>query len=105
MTTQLNPLAYAITLGTSSVQVLPSNPSRRGLIFFNASSNLVSVIPAVDNTGRPTTAIVNGPGCIAVVPGGGALILPQPGWTDAGIGAAFNAIASAPMTAFTIWEF
>jgi len=105
MTTQLNPITYVLTLGTSSVAVLPANPSRRALIFYNASNNLISVTPAFSNTGAAVTAVIGGPGCIAVPSGGGSLILPQPGWDSVGIGAAFNGIASAPGTPFAIWEF
>src|SRR3974377_1230548 len=105
MTTQLNPITYALTLSTSSVLVLPANPSRRALIFYNASNNLISVTPTISNTGNPVNAMIGGPGCIAVPSGGGSLILPQPGWDSVGLGAAFNGIASAPNTPFAIWEF
>jgi hypothetical protein len=34
------------------------------------------------------------------------LILPQQGWpVETGVGAAFNAIASGPVSALTVWEF
>lgn len=104
MTTLATPFGYALTLGTSSVQILPANPSRKGLMFFNPSANTVSICPALTPGGAQLAAVVNGAGSMTVF-SGGLLVLPQPGWSDIGLGAAFNAIASGAATPFTVWEF
>lgn len=105
MTTLQTPWAYNLTLGVTSTQILPANPSRKGLIFFNPSNNTVSICPALTNTGAALPAVISGAGCFSVLSGGGMLALPQPGWPDIGLGAAFNAIASGASTPFTVWEF
>lgn len=104
MTTLVTPWAYNLTVGTASAQILPQNPSRKGLIFFNPSGNTVSICPATTNTGAALPAVVNGAGCLSILPAG-LLALPQPGWPDIGLGAAWNAIASGAGTPFTVWEF
>jgi len=105
VTTQLTPITYALTLGTTSVQILPSNPSRKALMFFNPTANIVAICPAVNSLGGPQVAIVNGAGSINITQLG-LLIIPGPGWPDnVGLGTAFQAIASAPSTPFTVWEF
>jgi hypothetical protein len=105
MTTLLTPFAYVLTVGTSSVQILPQNPSRKAVMFFNPSSNTIAVCPALTASGAALPAAVNGPGSINIITGG-LLILPQQGWpVETGVGAAFNAIASGPVSALTVWEF
>ena len=105
MTTQLLPLAYAITLGTSSVQIVPANPGRRGIIFYNGSANTVAVCPAFQFNGQALAAAINGAGSISIVPMG-ILTIPGSGIPGgAAIGTAWNGIASGVSTAFTAWEF
>jgi hypothetical protein len=105
MTTALTPLGYALTIGTSSMQILASNPSRKGLMFFNPSSNTVAVCPAFNNNMQPLAAVINGAGAISVLPSG-MLVIPQAGWADnIALGSAFNGIASGASTPFSIWEF
>ena len=105
MTTLLTPFGYAPTISTTSVQVLPPNPSRKAVIFFNPSSNTIAVCPVLTASGAALPAAVNGPGSINIITGG-LLILPQQGWpVETGVGAAFNAIASGPTSALTVWEF
>lgn len=103
-TTILTPLAYALTVGTSSQQLVAANPGRKGLMIFNPSSNTVAVCPAVTTGGAALAAVVNGAGSINIVPGG-LLTLPQPGMNDAAVPSAFNVIASGASTAVTVWEF
>src|SRR3974377_1817158 len=106
MGTILSPFCYTLTLGVASAQILPQNPSRKGLIFFNPSANTVSICPAVNATGANQAAVLNGAGSFWVLSGGGMLGLPQPGWPDSvSIGSAFNGIASGASTPFTVWEF
>jgi len=119
MTTELRPLAYLCLVGTSAINILPINPSRKGLLFYNPSANTVSVAPFFGATftggafGIPpgqtglfaSIMSVNGPGTVSIL-SGGMLSIPQPGWGDTvGLGAAWNAIASGPNTNFTVWEF
>jgi hypothetical protein len=105
MTTLLTPFGYAPTISTTSVQVLPPNPSRKAVIFFNPSTTAtIAVCPSVTASGAALAAVINGAGSITIV-AGGLLTLPQAGWPDsAGVGAAFNAIASG-ITPITVWEF
>lgn len=105
MTTAATPFGYSLTVGTVSAQILPPNPSRKALLFFNGSNNTVSVCPALTPGGAALAAVVNGAGSISILSGGGFLMLPQPGWPDIGLGSAFNAIASGANTPFTVWEF
>ena len=104
MTTAATPFGYALTVGTASAQILPQNPSRKGLIFFNPSANTVSICPAVTPGGAALAAIVNGAGSLSILPSG-MLALPQPGWPDIGLGSAWNGIASGAGTPFSVWEF
>jgi hypothetical protein len=106
MTTLLTPFCYQLTIGVTSAQILPVNPSRKGLIFFNPSNANVSVCPAFNSAGGAAAAALNGAGSISVLSGGGMLVLPQAGWPESvGIGSAFNAIAAGANTPFTCWEF
>lgn len=103
--TLLTPWGYAIMLGNTSAQILPSNPSRKGLIFSNPSNVNVAVCPALTSNNQPLAAVVSGAGSFTLFQGA-ILVLPQAGWPDnIGIGSAFNGIATAPNTPFTIWEF
>ena len=105
MTTATTPYTYALTVGVTSQQILPVNPSRKAVIFFNPSPNTVSVCPVTTAQGAAQAAVLNGAGSISILSGGGMLVLPQGGWPDIGLGSAFNAIASGPNTPFTCWEF
>jgi len=102
--TALLPLTYALTLTTSSVQILPANPTRKGVAFSNPGPNSVAVCPAVGNAGQAVAAVINGAGSITILPGG-LLLVPQNTWPDAVATCAWNAIASGGSTPFTAWEF
>ncbi|HEX8815797.1 MAG TPA: hypothetical protein VF753_09870 [Terriglobales bacterium] len=107
MTTLLFPLAYALTIGTAQQQILALNPSRKALIFVNVGTVNVAIAPAFANVGgvpTPLVCTINGPGCLTLTSAGN-FVLPQPGWPEVALGAAFNAIAAAPATPFTVWEF
>jgi flavoprotein len=70
---QVPPYVYPVTLGTSSIQVLPVNPLRKRVIFTNQSgTGLIAVCPLgpARNTGTIITAVVNGAGCVTLVPYG-----------------------------------
>jgi hypothetical protein len=105
MTTLLTPFGYALSIGTTSIGILPQNPSRKAVMFFNASANTIAICPTLTTSGAALPAAINGPGSINIL-NGGLLILPQQGWpVETGVGAAFNAIASGPTSALTVWEF
>jgi hypothetical protein len=103
-TTGLLPYVYAITLGTSSVQILASNPTRKGVMFHNPGSNSVAVCPALNIASAAVPAVLNGAGSVTILPGG-VLVVPQNTWIDAVATCAWNAIASGAGTPFTAWEF
>jgi hypothetical protein len=105
---QTPPYVYAITMGTTQTQVLPSNTGRKRVVFINPNAvALVAVCPAgPTRTGTSVVAKINGPGCHTLLPYGELAV-------DAGIatGALLNmptawiAIADTPSSALTIWEF
>jgi hypothetical protein len=109
-TAQSPPYTFPITLSTSSVQILPVNPLRKRVIFVNPNATaLVAVCPLgpARNTGAIITAVVNGAGCVTVLPyssftldngeGSGAPPLSIP--------SAWVAIASAASSGLTVYEF
>lgn len=98
-----NPKTWALTVGTTSQQLLANNGSRLGLIFHNPNvvgGASVAFCSAYD--GGPAgdgVAVINGNGCITVPPGA-YVTVNQIKWTGA-----INGIASSSSTAFTILEF
>jgi flavoprotein len=106
---QVPPYVYPVTLGTSSIQVLPVNPLRKRVIFVNPNATaLVAVCPSGPsrNTNVIVTAIINGAGC--------RTILPYDAFTVDGSGAsgpqlympsAWVGIASAVSSSLTVLEF
>lgn len=106
---QVPPYVYPMTLGTSSVQVLPVNPARKRLLFFNPNDTAkVAVCPLgpTRNTSIIVVAIINGAGCVTILPyssftvDGAAASGPQLSMPSAWVG-----IASAGSSALTIYEF
>lgn len=102
--TQNLPFAYALTVGLTSVQVLPSNPTRRGVTFYNPGPNTVAVCPALNNSQQAQAAVVNGAGSISILPMN-VLVMPPVAWPDAAATCAWNAIASGANSPFTAFEF
>jgi flavoprotein len=108
-TAQVPPYVYPVTLGTSSVQILPVNPARKRVMFVNPNATaLVAVCPfgPARNTNVAVVAAINGAGC--------RTILPYDAFTVDGSGAsgpqlympsAWVGIASAVSSALTILEF
>lgn len=109
---QVPPFTYPQTLGTSSVTVLPVNPSRKKVIFHNPNATaLIAVCPvgptrAVGGSTSLITAAINGAGCITLLPydrvevSGSTASGPQQS-----MGSAWVGIASAGGSAITIYEF
>jgi flavoprotein len=106
---QVPPYVYPVTLGTSSIQVLPVNPLRKRVIFVNPNATaLVAVCPSGPsrNTNVIVTAIINGAGCRTILPydaftiDGSGASGPQLSMPSAWVG-----IASAAASALTVLEF
>jgi hypothetical protein len=99
------PFTYPVAVGTGSVQAIGVNATRRRIEFFNASdSSKIAVCPTISR--KDSTAIictVNGAGSIT--------LLPYQSYRVDGVGgnpqvnSAWNAIASAPGSSLTIFEF
>jgi hypothetical protein len=102
--TKIEPLAYPLILGTASVQILPQNPTRLGIVFYNPGPNTVAICPATNNQGLPLAAVIGGAGSMTLTPNNVTLMPPVP-WADATATNAWNAIASGAATPFTVWEF
>jgi hypothetical protein len=107
---QVPPYTFPIVLSTTSVQVLPVNPLRKRVIFVNPNATaLVAVCPLgpARNTNVAVVAIINGAGCVTVLPyssftldngeGSGAPPLSIP--------SAWVGIASAASSGLTVYEF
>jgi hypothetical protein len=110
---QTPPYTYPLTIGTSSVSILPADPARKKLIFHNPNDQAkVAVCPVGPNRLANSSqalivAVINGPGCITILPydrlnlDNGAAASNPP----LSNGSAWVGIASAPGSALTIWEW
>jgi len=109
---QSPPYTYPLTLGTSSVTVLPPDNARKKVVFHNPNDTAkIAVCPIGPNRTAQSSqtlivAVVNGAGCITILPYGQLEIS---GSTASGpqqsMGTAWVAIASAPGSAFTVYEW
>jgi|SRR5882757_4279087 len=109
---QVPPYTYPQTIGTSSVSILPANPSRKKLIFHNPNDTAkIAVCPigptrAVGGSASLIVAIINGAGCITLLPyqtqeiSGSTASGPQQA-----MGSAWVGIASAGASTISIFEF
>lgn len=106
---QVPPYVYAITIGTVSAQILAANTLRKRAIFVNPNATAsVAVCPSgpTRNAGATVTAVINGPGCVTILPygsltiDGGSAAGPQLSMPSAWLG-----IASAGASSLTIIEF
>jgi hypothetical protein len=109
---QVPPYVYPVTLGTTSVQVLPANPMRKKVLFHNPNDQAkIAVCPvgpnrAANSSQSPIVAVINGAGCISLLPyqtqevSGSTASGPQQS-----MGSAWVGIASAPGSAFTAIDF
>jgi len=108
MTTTANPVGWGTTVSTTSGLVLPANPSRTGLIFYNSSTGVaIAVCPAVVNVGsfgvypgfQLGVAVINGAGSITLQPGDKFII------DNLSCSSAWNGIASAAGGTLTFLDF
>jgi hypothetical protein len=96
-----NPLNYALTVGTSSVQVLTANPVRKGLFFHNPNATAkIAVCCATNNLNQAQPAVINGAGSMMLVPLA-VWEIDEP-WRPV---SAWNAISDTPGAFLTIFEF
>lgn len=108
---QQAPYVYGPTLGTSSVQILGNNPARKRVMFINpnatASVAVCPIGPTRVTGGVIVTAVINGAGCITILPYGNMTI--DGGGNGSGpqifIPSAWVGIASAGGSALTVLEF
>jgi hypothetical protein len=109
---QVPPFSYPQTIGTSSVAILAANPARKKLIFHNPNDSAkIAVCPIGPNRTAQSSqalivAVINGAGCVTILPYGQLEIS---GSTASGpqqqMGSAWVGIASAPGSAFTVYEW
>ena len=102
------PFDYPPTLTTTPTQVLPIDPIRRRIIFFNPSATAtIAFCPSqVTRAGATFTCAVNGAGSITLLPLASFVL---DGGTVQGpplaMGAAWFGVASAASTPATVLEF
>ena len=101
------PLGWGTTVGLTSGPVLPTNPTRGGLIFINASvSAAIAICPSVVNQGilgvytgfAVGVAAINGAGSVTMQPGDKFII------DNLNCTGAWNGIASGTGAVLTILE-
>ena len=110
---QVPPYTYPLTLGTSSVTILPANPARKKVIFHNPNNTaMVAVCPigptrVAQGSLALIVAAINGAGCMTLLPydridlNNGAAASNPP----MSMGSAWVGVASAPGSALTVWEW
>lgn len=105
----LLPVTWGTPVNTTSGPILPSNPSRTGLIFINASvSAAIAIIPAVANIAllqgqyagavTPSVAVINGAGSVTMQPGDKFII------DNLNCTCAWNGVASGAGAVLTMLE-
>jgi hypothetical protein len=109
---QSPPYTYPQTIGTSSVTILAANNTRKKLIFHNPNDTAkIAVCPVGPNRTAQSSqalivAVINGAGCSTLLPYQSVEIS---GSTASGpqqqMGSAWVGIASAPGSAFTVYEW
>jgi hypothetical protein len=109
---QQPPFSYPQIIGTSSVPILAANNTRKKLIFHNPNDTAkIAVCPvgparAVGSSQSLIVAAINGAGCVTILPYGQFEVS---GSTASGpqqqMGSAWVGIASAPGSAFTVYEW
>jgi hypothetical protein len=109
---QVPPYVYPVTLGTSSLQVLPNNPLRKKILIHNPNDTAkIALCPSgPDRTPHGSQALIvaaiNGAGCVTLLPydryevTGGTPSGPQQDIRSAWVG-----VSSSPASALTIIEW
>jgi hypothetical protein len=109
---QSPPYTYPQTIGTASVSILAPNNARKKLIFHNPNDTAkIAVCPvgparAAGSSQSLIVAVINGAGCLTLLSYQSVEIS---GSTASGpqqqMGSAWVGIASAPGSAFTVYEW
>lgn len=106
---QIPPYVYPVTIGTSSTSILAANPSRKKLIFHNPNDTakvaVCPVGPSRATGGVNITAVINGAGCVTMLPYDRFEVTSGLPSGPQSMGSAWVGIASAGGSALTIWEF
>jgi hypothetical protein len=93
-----NPVCYAVTVGTTSLQVIGLNPYRKKLLIQNPNPVAkIAVCGTVDQNGAPLPAVMNGKGSWLILPLSSLTLDNRPV-------AAMNAISDTPGAALTMFE-
>lgn len=104
----LQPFATSVPLGTSSVAIISQNQARKQIAFINPNDTAkVAVCPAQQRGGAVITAVINGGGCITILPYDRVVLNSgaPPGSPQSVQGTAWVGIASAGGSALTILEW
>lgn len=107
---QAPPYTYPQTIGTSSVTILAANVNRKKLIFHNPNDTAkIAVCPVgptrtVGGSASLIVAVINGAGCISILPYDRVEIAGTAP-TGPAITSAWVGIASAGASALTVFEF
>jgi hypothetical protein len=106
------PFVYTMTLGTTSTTVLPVNFNRKRVLFSNPNATaMIAICPIGPSRSVPfnpalIVAVVNGPGCITILPFGSFDVTGStPSGPQQSMGSAWVGIASAAGSSFTALEF
>jgi hypothetical protein len=105
---QTPPYVHGATVGTSPIQALATNATRRKIFFYNPNATAtIAFCPVGPNrdTGAALTCAVNGAGSITLAPGQGLVLN---GSTDVQIlsmPTAWNVVASTGGSTYTALDF
>jgi hypothetical protein len=110
---QSPPYTYPLTIGTSSVTILPADPQRRKLLFHNPNDTAkIAVCPvgptrASGGSQAQIVAVINGPGCITLLPYDRLLVDNAAAGSNPPLSmpSAWVGIASAGASSLTGWEW
>jgi len=99
------PFTDPVSVGTSSALVVGVNPQRARIEFVNNSDTAkIAVCPTISRTATPTiTCTANGPRSITLLPYQSYRVDGVGHWPQ--VNSAWNAIASAPGSALTLFEW
>jgi hypothetical protein len=110
---QAPPYVYPLSIGTSSISILPADPARKKLYFHNPNDTAkVAVCPIGPNRTAQSSqtlivAAINGAGCVTLLPYDRMVVDNSAAGSNPplSMGSAWVGIASAPGSALTIWEW
>lgn len=93
-----NPVTYAVTVGTASIQVIAANPVRKKLMIQNPNPVAkIAICGSLDQNGAPLAAVINGKGSWLILPLSNLILDNRPV-------SAMNAISDTPGASLTMFE-